>query len=52
MTGGIDMPAGGRLRSDCPAFPGGTGIAWSNGQDIAPHELYENSAAEAKPETR
>ncbi|MBR3084599.1 MAG: DUF2442 domain-containing protein [Oscillospiraceae bacterium] len=33
-------------------LPGGTGIAWSNGQDIAPHELYENSAVEAKPETR
>lgn len=24
-------------------LPGGTGIEWSNGQDIAPHELYENS---------
>lgn len=23
--------------------PGGTGIEWGNGQDIAPHELYENS---------
>ena len=23
-------------------LPGGTGIEWSNGQDIAPHELYEN----------
>ena len=22
---------------------GGTGIEWSNGQDIAPHELYESS---------
>ncbi|MGN1251133.1 MAG: DUF2442 domain-containing protein [Candidatus Spyradocola sp.] len=22
-------------------LPGGTGIEWSNGQDIAPHELYE-----------
>lgn len=21
---------------------GGTGIEWENGQDIAPHELYEN----------
>ena len=24
-------------------LPGGTGIEWSNGQDIAPHELYEGS---------
>lgn len=24
-------------------LPGGTGIEWMNGQDIAPHELYENS---------
>lgn len=23
----------------------GNGIAWSNGQDIAPHELYENSVS-------
>ena len=22
-------------------IPGGIGIEWSNGQDIAPHELYE-----------
>ena len=22
---------------------GGTGIEWADGQDIAPHELYENS---------
>lgn len=22
-------------------LPGGSGIEWSNGQDIAPHELYE-----------
>ncbi len=22
-------------------LPGGTGIEWANGQDIAPHELYE-----------
>lgn len=22
-------------------LPGGIGIEWSNGQDIAPHELYE-----------
>lgn len=26
-------------------LPGGTGIEWSNGQDIAPHELYDKSAA-------
>lgn len=26
-------------------LPGGIGIEWSNGQDIAPHELYENSVA-------
>lgn len=24
-------------------LPGGIGIEWINGQDIAPHELYENS---------
>jgi hypothetical protein len=24
-------------------LPGGTGIEWSNGQDISPHELYECS---------
>lgn len=24
-------------------LPGGTGIEWPHGQDIAPHELYENS---------
>ena len=24
---------------------GGTGIEWADGQDIAPHELYENSEA-------
>jgi len=24
-------------------LPGGVGIEWSNGQDIAPHELYEMS---------
>ncbi len=24
-------------------LPGGIGIEWLNGQDIAPHELYENS---------
>lgn len=22
-------------------IPGGIGVEWSNGQDIAPHELYE-----------
>ena len=26
-------------------LPGGTGIEWENGQDIAPHELYELSKA-------
>lgn len=26
-------------------LPGGTGIEWGNGQDIAPHELYECSVA-------
>lgn len=24
-------------------LPDGIGIEWANGQDIAPHELYENS---------
>jgi hypothetical protein len=24
-------------------IPDGTGIEWANGQDIAPHELYEQS---------
>ena len=27
-------------------LPGGTGIEWGNGQDIAPHELYEESIAQ------
>lgn len=26
-------------------LPGGTGIEWGNGQDIAPHELYERSVS-------
>ncbi len=26
-------------------LPGGSGIEWADGQDIAPHELYENSVA-------
>ena len=26
-------------------LPGGIGIEWPEGQDIAPHELYENSIA-------
>lgn len=38
----------GELREDAyfrtvRVLPGGTGIEWSNGQDIAPHELYECS---------
>ena len=24
-------------------LPGGVGIEWANGQDIAPHELYDHS---------
>lgn len=24
-------------------LPGGSGVVWPNGQDLAPHELYENS---------
>lgn len=27
-------------------LPDGTGIEWSNGQDIAPHELYELSVTQ------
>lgn len=27
-------------------IPGGSGIEWANGQDIAPHELYENSISQ------
>ena len=27
-------------------LPGGVGIEWGNGQDIAPHELYEESVAQ------
>ena len=39
----------GELREDAyfrtvRILPGGTGIEWNNGQDIAPHELYESSA--------
>lgn len=26
-------------------LPGGVGIEWPEGQDIAPHELYENSVS-------
>lgn len=26
-------------------LPGGVGVEWMNGQDIAPHELYECSVA-------
>lgn len=29
-------------------LPGGIGIEWPEGQDIAPHELYENSIAVKK----
>lgn len=43
-----DGPWYGQLREDTyfrtvRILPGGTGIEWSNGQDIAPHELYECS---------
>ena len=39
----------GELREDAyfrtvRILPGGTCIEWNNGQDIAPHELYECSA--------
>ena len=27
-------------------LPGGIGIEWGNGQDIAPHELYDDSVAQ------
>lgn len=29
-------------------LPGGIGIEWPEGQDIAPHELYENSISVKK----
>ena len=29
-------------------LPGGIGIEWPEGQDIAPHELYENSVTVKK----
>lgn len=29
-------------------LPGGVGIEWPEGQDIAPHELYENSVSVKK----
>lgn len=29
-------------------LPGGVGIEWPEGQDIAPHELYENSVTVKK----
>lgn len=29
-------------------LPDRTGIEWRDGQDIAPHELYENSVAQAR----
>ena len=29
-------------------LPGGAGIEWPEGQDIAPHELYENSVTVKK----
>ncbi len=40
----------GELRNDAyfrsvHLLPGGIGIEWTNGQDIAPHELYELSVA-------
>lgn len=28
--------------------PGGIGIEWANGQDIAPHEIYEQSSVEMR----
>lgn len=30
-------------------LPGGSGIEWEEGQDIAPHELYENSVDLKRP---
>ena len=38
----------GQLKDECyfnavQLLPGGIGIEWPEGQDIAPHELYENS---------
>ena len=29
-------------------LPGGVGIEWPEGQDVAPHELYENSVTVKK----
>lgn len=42
----VSGPWFGELKDDAyfrtvQMLPGGTGIEWSNGQDIAPHELYE-----------
>ena len=31
-------------------LPGGVGIEWPEGQDVAPHELYENSILVKKTE--
>ena len=34
-------------------LPGGVGIEWPNGQDVAPHELYERGIpVPREPETR
>lgn len=33
-------------------LPGGIGIEWEEGQDIAPHELYENSVPVKKTATQ
>jgi len=36
--------------STVKTYPNGKGIEWENGQDIAPHELYEASILQSPPQ--